>query len=147
MRQRLYRFAVACAFAFILAVGLGFASQPGVGVQKTNYGPKMADDFYDVSWSIDHANDSNLVVLVEAIDPRGEPRNPKIIPGRYEIPPEDGIQDLFVMAEPAWPGPKTWTKYTVKYIWKDFRKDAPWVKGIRVHSGVGPVVWAIGDSK
>jgi len=143
MRQCVFGVLAVCVSAFALAAGFGFASQPEGKIQTTTFGPRMIKDFYDVRCATDPADDRNLVVRVEAIDPQGEGRSAKIIPGCYETPPEDGIQDLFVVAEPAGIGRLSRTKYKVEYNWKNFRKDAPWIKGIRVYSGVGVVVWPI----
>jgi len=137
------RSVVAIAAASLLAFGVVLASQPSI--QKTSIGPKMADDLYNVACTLDPKNSDNLVLTVDAVDPRGEPRRARIISGAYAEPPDDGVQDFFVVAEPSPAGQPVRTTYRVDYLWESFRRRAPWLRGVRVHSGPGPVVIKVED--
>lgn len=57
----------------------------------------------------------------------------------YVRPPTDGIQDYFLKALAPNPPPinPVTQKIEAKNEWKDFEKDAPWLKGVRIHGLAG----------
>lgn len=106
----------------------------------------IVDDIITARCAVEGTDLSNLLVTVRAIDPKGPPHNPVIILGKYESPPEDGIQDLFVMSVRAYGGSQpVETEFIVKYEWKEFRDAAPWIKGLRLHCASGALYLPIED--
>jgi len=123
----------------ILLAGLCFAQQGRQ--QKSSGGTMIVDDILTARCAVEGTDSPSLVVTVKAIDPQGPPRNPRIIPGRYESPPKDGIQDLFVLADSVGLGGQpAETEFTVNYEWKGFRDEAPWLKAVRVHCASGALI-------
>ncbi|WP_435009024.1 hypothetical protein P12x_000270 [Tundrisphaera lichenicola] len=108
--------------------------------QKSSGGTQIVEDIISADCIVKQNDPPSLIVTVTAIDPKGLPQNPRIVPGVYKSPPEDGIQDLFVLAVPAGPGQPAETKFTVKHVWDGFRKKAPWLKGVRVHCASGALL-------
>ena len=63
--------------------------------------------------------------------------DPQLVFAVYLVPPSDGIQDIYLFASaPTHDVSKNVSQIEAKTSWKDFGKDAPWLKGVRVH-GVG----------
>ncbi|WP_169979287.1 hypothetical protein [Tautonia rosea] len=107
--------------------------------QKSSGGLQVVKDIIRAECAVEPTDPPSLSVTVTAIDPRALPQHPRIIPGKYESPPDDGIQDFFVVAVPAEGGQPTETEFTVKDTWNRFRDEAPWLRGIRIHGAEGAI--------
>ena len=135
------------AICTFLVGGLSLAQLEG-RLQKNSDGPQVVKDFIKVDCVIDATDPTTLVVTANVVDTHGPPSKPRMILGKYDSPPEDGIQDLFVLAIPAPRGGQpAESVVVVKHAWKGFRTEAPWLKGIRVHCASGMVTLAIKESK
>lgn len=137
--------ASAGAISAIFLAGLCYAQQGRQ--QKSSGGVQIVEDIIEARCAIDPADPSSLTITVDAVDSHAPPRDPAAILGRYEMPPKDGIQDVFVLAIPQGGGQPVESKFTVKHTWKRFREEAPWLKGIRVHCAAGALVLSVEDGK
>ena len=99
-------------------------------------GPQTVKKILDVKYAIQTINPPNLVVTAEGQVSTGGFDKDKVQLLRviYAVPPADGIQDYFLVAVPP-SGPVTQVISTVTATdtWKGYTKEAPWLKGIRVH--------------
>lgn len=67
----------------------------------------------------------------------------------YVTLPKDGIQDYKLMSTPPdGPAIQVISSVTAADTWKDFRKEAPWLKGVRIHgAGDGVMVKMLPEKK
>lgn len=137
--------ASAGAISAIFLAGLCYAQQGRQ--QKSSGGLQIVEDIVSARCGVEPADPSSLAVIVEALDSQGQPRNPVAILGKYESPPKDGIQDVFVLAVPSRGGQPAANRFIVKHTWKRFREEAPWLKGVRVHCAAGALVLPVEDGK
>ena len=84
----------------------------------------------------------NLVVTVVGEVPTAGYSKTVLLRVVYVVPPADGIQDYILFSTPpAGPAAQVISQVTGKDTWKGYRKEAPWIKGIRVRGlGAGIVV-------
>lgn len=141
----------------VLVLGLHFLGQGGVGVAEDkketkplkgsakagkevkNTGAVTVPTILEVEWAEQEINPPNLVVKAKGQVSTSGYKDPQLNRVVYVIPPMDGIQDYYLTAVPPPQGTiVTPVLSTVEAAnsWKAYQKDAPWIKGIRVH-GVG----------
>lgn len=137
--------ASAGAIAAIFLAGICFAQQGRQ--QKSSGGVQIVEEIIEARCTVDPADPSSLTIAVNALDSHAPPRDPAAILGKYEVPPRDGIQDVFVLAIPSEGGQPAESKFTVKHTWKRFREEAPWLKGVRVHCAAGALILPVEGGK
>ncbi len=95
----------------------------------------------DVQYRVQTSDPPNLVVVATGEVNTGGYGPTKLIRRKYVKPPQDGIQDYYLRSVPP-EGIVTQviSKVSATNQWKDFRSDAPWIKGIRVHGKGDSVV-------
>ena len=82
-------------------------------------------------------NPPGLSVSVVGEVPTGGYQNVRLVRVTFPKPPLDGIQEYrFVATPPAGQAIQALTEVSATDTWNNFRNDAPWIKGIRVH-GIG----------
>jgi hypothetical protein len=123
--------------ACILGLGLFLAiAQPSSLAQDegAKKEPRIVKKILKVEFAVQEIAPPNLVVTVTGQVPTGGYQKAKLVRVRYETPPEDGIQDYILFAVPP-AGFATQVISEVKGtdVWKGYTKEAPWLKGIRVH--------------
>ena len=72
----------------------------------------------------------------------------KLTRATYVKPPKDGVQDYTLTAvPPAGIAGQALSDVSAEDSWKDFEKDAPWLKGVRIHgTGQGvKTIWLKSD--
>ena len=120
--------------ACILIVGVGTlaAGDEQNGAKKPQ--PGIVHKILKVQTELQTVNPPNLVVTVTGQVPTGGYAKPKLVRVVHATPPEDGIQDYVLLAVPP-SGIATQVVSEVKAAdqWKGYEKEAPWLKGIRVH--------------
>jgi hypothetical protein len=92
-----------------------------------------------VDFSIEESNPPNLVVTAVGQVPTGgyDPKKVTLQRVAYVAPPADGIQDYKLTAvKPTGIVTQVISEVSGKDRWKGYTKEAPWLKGVRVH-GVG----------
>lgn len=84
---------------------------------------------------------NGLVVTATGQVNTGGWTNARLLRAHYDTPPADGIQDYFLLATPP-DGFATQVISEVKASdsWKTYKKDAPWLKGVRIHGAEGSTV-------
>jgi len=86
---------------------------------------------------VDYIEEQNSLVVTAVGAANYDNHNKaQLIRAVYANPPEDGIQDYFLMiVRVDGPGDGT-TETSARNTWVAYKKEAPWLKGIRVHGGV-----------
>jgi hypothetical protein len=124
--------------AAVCMCGLVVRTAPGQEQKQ----PQIVGKILKVEYAEQESHPPNLVVTAVGQVPTGGYSKPALLRAIYKMPPEDGIQDYFLVAVPP-SGPATQVISQVKASdqWKGYTKEAPWIKGIRVHGlGDGVVV-------
>lgn len=138
-RSRLPRLFAAAGLAAAAVLGL---SDPTAGQDAKKAGPATVTPVLKVEIAIQEINPPNLVVTATGEVRTGGWSGAKLTRKKYDTPPKDGIQDYTLTAVPP-EGFATLAFETVMAsdTWKAYTKDAPWLKGIRIHGeGKGVVV-------
>ncbi|MGC4003982.1 MAG: hypothetical protein QM811_12990 [Pirellulales bacterium] len=98
----------------------------------------------NVELTVQTAEPPNLIVKAIGEVPTGgyDPKLVKLERVEYVKAPDDGIQDYTLTAvKPGGFVTQVISKVEGVDTWKDFRKSAPWLKGVRIHgAGDGVVV-------
>jgi hypothetical protein len=90
-----------------------------------------------VEYAIEESEPPNLVVEAVGQVPTNGFKNPQLVRVVYVTPPADGIQDYVFYAEPPTGiSLPALTPIKAANKWKAYGKEAPWLKGLRVH-GIG----------
>ena len=138
-RSDLPRLAAAAGLAAAAVLGL---SDPTAGQDAKKAEPKTVATIVKVELAIQEIAPPNLVVTATGEVPTGGWSGAKLTRKTYVTPPKDGIQDYTLTAVPP-DGVAAQVISTVKAsdTWKAYTKEAPWLKGVRVHGeGKGVVV-------
>jgi hypothetical protein len=107
-----------------------------VGAQEKR-GPRIVGKIVSVEIAVEDIDPGNLVVKVVGQVPTGGYTKPTLLRAVYAKPPEDGIQDYFLLATPPdGIAAQIVSKVNASDTWKAYDKGGTWVKGMRVH-GVG----------
>lgn len=124
--------AITCVAA--LAQTASFAQD---GESKKPPQPQVVGKILKVDFVDEEINPPNLLVTATGQVPTGGYTKVRLERAVYVTPPEDGIQDYFLIALPP-SKPATQVVSTVKATnrWKGYMQEAPWIKGIRIH-GIG----------
>ena len=106
--------------------------------KKRKAGPAVVvPKITDIDIKIQTSDPPNLKLKVTGQVPTGGYTKPKLTRAIYIVPPADGVQDYFFSAvKPTGVVTQAITSIKAADTWKDYTKEAPWLKGIRVH-GVG----------
>jgi len=111
--------------------------------------PGIVPKILKVQTELQTVDPPNLVVTVTGQVPTGGYTKARLVRVAYAMPPEDGIQDYILFAVP----PSGFATQVISEVsaadrWKAYEKDAPWLKGIRVHGvGDGAVVKILAKGK
>lgn len=133
-----------CLFAALCGLTL-----PAVGSaqdKKAPPGPQVVAKILKADYEEQETAPPNLVVRATGQVSSGGYTKPTLLRAVYTTAPEDGIQDYFLVAiPPSGPAIQVISEVKASDTWKGFRKEAPWIKGIRVHGiGEGIVVKMFG---
>lgn len=100
----------------------------------SDLGTRIVNTILHVDFAVEEIDPPNLVVTVTGQVPAAGYDKVRLVRANYAAPPEDGIQDYFLLAVP--PSDKAGqvlSEVQASDKWTDFMKAAPWLKGIRVH--------------
>lgn len=124
-----------------LIVLMATAQAPTIAQDGAKKDPRIVKTILKVDFAIQESEPPNLVVTATGQVPTGGYQKSQLLRVRYEKPPEDGIQDYVLFAVPPG-GFAIQVLSEVKAVdrWKGYTKDAPWLKGIRVHGTDNDVV-------
>jgi hypothetical protein len=123
-----------CLFAALCGLTL-----PALGIaeDKKEPGPQIVAKILKADYEEQETAPPNLVVRAVGQVSSGGYAKPTLLRAIYATPPADGVQDYFLVAiPPSGPAIQVISEVKASDTWKGFRKEAPWIKGIRVH-GVG----------
>ena len=126
------------AFATCLGAVLGIALLLGPAASaQEKQGPRLVARILKVDFDVQDIKPPNLVVTAVGQVNTGGYTKPRLLRAVYATPPEDGIQDYFLLVVP----PSGFVTQVISEVkasdtWKGYAKEAPWLKGIRVH-GIG----------
>jgi len=124
-----------CLFAAL--IGLLLTAFGSAEDKKAPQGPQVVSKILKVEHEEQETAPPNLVVRATGQVSSGGYAKPTLLRATYVTPPTDGIQDYFLVAiPPSDPAIQVISEVKASDTWKGFRKEAPWIKGIRVH-GVG----------
>jgi hypothetical protein len=99
--------------------------------------PQIVAAILKVDIEVEQSEPPNLVVNVAGQVRTGGYTKPRLVRAAYTTPPDDGIADYFLLAvPPGGPAIQVISEVKASDRWKAYTKEAPWIKGIRVH-GVG----------
>ena len=112
-------------------------------------GPRIVGKILSVEIAIEKIDPGNLVVKVVGQVPTDGYTKPMLLRAVYAKPPEDGIQDYFLLATPpAGIAAQVVSKVNASDTWKEYDRGGTWVKGVRVHGvGSGAVVEMVTESR
>ena len=101
---------------------------------KKNPEPKIVGTILSVDYSIEKKIPPNLVVDATGQVPTSGYSKVQLMRVVYATPPEDGIQDYVLLAVP----PSDQAAAVVSEVkavdrWTGYEREAPWIKGMRVH--------------
>ncbi len=111
-------------------------------LQAAEPGPQIVAKITQVDLAEQEINPPNLKVTATGEVNTGGYSKTRLVRAVYVQPPEDGIQDYFLMSvPPEGPAIQVISSVSASDTWKGYKQEAPWIKGIRVHgSGEGIVV-------
>ena len=120
------------------SAGLAQAEKPGG--KKPAQAP-VVKKILEVQYAEQEIEPPNLVVTAVGQVPTAGYRDVQLVRVRYTTPPKDGIQDYYLRAmPPSGIAAQVISKVKASDTWKAYRKEAPWIKGVRVHGVDGGVV-------
>lgn len=94
-----------------------------------------------VEITIQKTNPPNLVVTATGEVPTGGFSEAELIRVQYVVPPEDGMQDYYLYAEPpAGLAPQVISLIEATNTWKEYTEEADWLKGVRIHGTGGGII-------
>jgi len=123
---------------------LAFATADGA--QKTK--PEVVPVIKDASYVFQVSDPAALLVKATGQVKSLGYTEPKLTRATYVKPPKDGIQDYTLTAiPPNGIAGQALAEVTAEDSWKDFEKEAPWLRGIRIKGlGAGEkVLWIKSD--
>jgi len=109
---------------------------------------QRADDIDHVTWSMEISEPPNLSIFVTGRFAKEGLFFGKLPQAEYDVPPKDGVQDFYLMIQPekGFKVPdelKSKNNVHASAFWKHCTADAPWLRGIRVHSANGTALKSI----
>ena len=112
--------------------------------EKKPRNPQVVPKILKVDLIIDKTNPTSLIVNVIGQVNTGGYQDVKLVRMVNVTPPEDGIQNYTLTAiPPSGFATDALAKVKASDMWKDFAKDAPWLKGVRINgTGKGVMVKA-----
>ena len=97
-------------------------------------GPRIVKKILNVDLAVEQSDPPNLVVTATGQVPTAGYGNVRLVRANYAAPPEDGIQDYFLLAAaPPTRAAEALSEVQASDKWANYAKAAPWLKGIRVH--------------
>jgi hypothetical protein len=82
----------------------------------------------------------NLVISISGEVQWNELTMFTVLRAQYDVPPSDGIQDIFVLVYPITKSNASGkSEVAHQYKWMHCTRDAPWLRGVRVHSANGAI--------
>jgi hypothetical protein len=122
---------------FLASLGLAIAVQPFASAVDKDNKQQFVKTIVSVDFKIEESNPPTLVVMATGQVSSGGYSGTKLARATYVQPPADGIQDYqLVTVPPTEPSIQVISQVNATDRWKGYDKEAPWLKGIRVH-GVG----------
>src|ERR1700677_2588933 len=116
------------------ALGVAFLLGPLGSAQEKKDGPRIVAKILKVELAEQDIEPPNLIVTVTGQVNTGGYTKPRLVRAIYAKPPEDGIQDYFLMAVPPdGIAAQIISEVKASDTWKSFTKEAPWLKGVRIH--------------
>lgn len=131
---RRVRLTALCVASLLLPSLGNTAAQQGGKKTVDQAAPKIVKTILKVDYRVQEISPPNLVVTAVGQVNTGGFTKPMLLRVQYATPPADGIQDYVLFAVPP-SGPATQVISEVKAsdTWNRYMKEAPWLKGIRVH--------------
>jgi hypothetical protein len=124
----------------IAALGVAMLLGP-IGSAQEKPGPRLVGKILNVDTKVQVSDPPNLIVAVTGQVTTGGYTKPRLLRAVYATPPEDGIQDYFLLAiPPDGIAAQVISEVKASDSWKAYTKEAPWLKGVRVHGVNGGVV-------
>jgi hypothetical protein len=127
----------------VFVLGLALAALPQAGSRAADKAKLVTvKTILEVTYAIQESEPPNLVVTAVGQVNSGEYKDVKLTRVKYTKPPKDGIQEYVLSAvPPSGAAIQVISKVTATDTWKAYKKEAPWIKGIRVKgAGDGVVV-------
>lgn len=123
-----------CLAVVVSLISSGVASGDEKEKDQKKSEPQIVKKILKVEYVIEKINPPNLVVTAMGEVPTGGFEKVKLVRVVYITPPEDGIQDYILFAlPPSGPAAQVISQVEAKDTWSGYAKEAPWIKGIRVH--------------
>lgn len=138
--------ATMCLLAVICDVGWANDKTEPKGKGKKEPQPQIVGEIVEIEYVEEEIKPPNLVVTATGKVPTAGYTKPTLLRVSYDTPPDDGIQDYFLLATPpSGPAAQVVSKVKATNTWKGF--EASWIKGIRVHGvGDGTMVKVFSDA-
>lgn len=137
---------VLCVLTGLGFLGVAAGPSPMVAEQKDGgkkSEPRIVKKILKVEFAVETIDPPNLIVTVTGQVPTGgyDKNKVNLVRVAYVTPPADGIQDYVLFAVP----PSGFATQVISEVkagnrWKGYAKEAPWIKGIRVHGADEGVV-------
>ena len=95
----------------------------------------------DIELAVQESEPPGLAVTATGEVPTSGWENAVLVRVVYDKPPADGIQDYILFADrPSGVVAEVISRVVAKNTWKGYKKQAPWLKGVRIHGSGGGVV-------
>jgi hypothetical protein len=133
--QSAWRYFVFAMHFAALAISATISSFAADGRQ-----PQLAEEIKSVTWTMETVEPPNLTIHVSGINPWKGLTTGRLLRAHYDVPPKDGIQDFFLMVDPPDKTSSEGDSVLAAFTWQHCTRDAPWLKGIRVHGAKSAVV-------
>jgi hypothetical protein len=125
--------AVLIAMGGLLAASMAAADEPA---RK-----EIVKKILDVELAVQESEPPGLTVMATGEVPTSGWENAVLVRVVYDKPPADGIQDYILFADrPSGVVAQVISRVVAKNTWKGYKKQAPWLKGVRIHGSGGGVV-------
>lgn len=132
---------VLAALCFALSAVAALRGEASGRRSGSDLGTRIVKTILHVDFAVQERDPPNLVVTVTGQVPAAGYDKVRLVRATYATPPEDGIQDYFLLATP--PSDKAslvLSEVQASDKWTDYLTCAPWLKGIRVHGQDDSVV-------
>jgi hypothetical protein len=97
-------------------------------------GTRVVNKILHVGFAEEESDPPNLVVKVTGQVPTAGYGKVRLVRANYANPPEDGIQDYFLLAiPPSDAAAQVISEVDASDKWVGYRKVAPWLRGVRIH--------------
>jgi hypothetical protein len=116
-----------------MAIG-GLLATTWVTVAEEPARKEIVKKILDVELAVQESEPPGLTVTATGEVPTNGWKNAVLVRVVYDKPPADGIQDYILFADrPSGVVAEVISRVVAKNTWKGYKKQAPWLKGVRVH--------------